>query len=235
MKPFKRVLICLFALSLAAVVGVAGVNLLMMIETSRLIVSPADAAPADCILVLGSGLLADGTPGETLTRRLDTALDLYEHGIAPKLLMSGDHARDDYDEVNAMKRYAVAHGVPANCVFMDHAGFSTYESMVRARQVFGCERVLVVTQGYHMYRALWDALCQGMTAQGVTSERYYYSPGYTLWLDVREVLARCKDAALCLLHVPVATPDESIPITGSGAATDDNATAAWLAALPAVP
>ena len=106
--------------------------------------------PYDCILVLGAGVNED-EPSDMLRDRLDTAIELYNTGIAPKILMSGDHGCEDYDEVNVMKNYAIAKGVPSEDIFMDHAGFSTYESLYRAKAVFGAERVVVVSQKYHLY------------------------------------------------------------------------------------
>lgn len=227
-KLFRWFLILLLALCVVT----AGLNMLVIQRTRGNIVPPEEAAPADCVLVLGCGLFSDGTPGRMLSRRLDAAIDLYQRGLASKLLMSGDHGTADYDEVNAMKRYAVERGVPPEDVFMDHAGFCTYDSMVRARQIFGCESVLVVTQPYHLYRALWNAGWQGMTAQGVGAEMYDYGWRYTTWLYLRETLARVKDALMGFTGLPAAVMGDPIDIGGSGAVTDDDAAREWLAFLP---
>jgi len=109
---------------------------------------------ADCILVLGAGIRPDGTPSFMLRHRLDKGIELYEAGVAPKLLLSGDNGQERYDEVNAMKGYVLAQGVPAEDIFLDHAGFSTYDSIYRAKAVFAVEEAVVVTQNYHLYRAL---------------------------------------------------------------------------------
>ena len=103
----------------------------------------------DCILVLGCGLRPDGEPTQMLKDRLDEAVALYKQGMAPKLLMSGDHGRVQYDEVNKMKEYAMAQGIPSEDIFMDHAGFSTYESAYRAKEIFQVQSMIVVTQQYH--------------------------------------------------------------------------------------
>ena len=127
----------------------------MIKSTEKRILTQEEAAAlgADCILVLGAGVHPDGTPSNMLEDRLLRGIELYDAGASQKLLMSGDHGRKNYDEVNVMKQFAVARGVPSEDVFMDHAGFSTYESMYRARDVFQADKVIIVTQRYH----LWDS------------------------------------------------------------------------------
>ncbi len=180
----------------------AALNLMVTFVTCNRVVSAENAARADCILVLGSGINDDGTPGRMLSRRLDTAIELYRNGAAPKLLMSGDHSSDDYDEVNAMRRYAIEHGVPVEDIIMDHTGFCTYDSMVRAKQIFGCESVVIVSQRYHLYRAVWNADMQGMEAQGVAADMYDYGWRYTAMLYIREALARVKDVMANVIRLP---------------------------------
>ena len=171
-------------------------------------------APVDCILVLGCGVRPNGEPSLMLQDRLDTGLMLYEAGAAPKLLMSGDHGTVEYDEVNAMKDYAMAAGVASEDVFMDHAGFSTYESMYRARDVFCTRRVIIVSQKYHLYRAVYDARALGLEAWGVAAEDIAYL-GQTV-RDIREILARNKDALWCLLQPEPTFLGEAIPVSGNG-------------------
>ena len=96
----------------------------------------AELEDVDCIIVLGCQVKDDGSLSHMLRDRLMRGLELYEAGAAPKLLMSGDHGREDYDEVGAMKDYAIENGVPSEDVFMDHAGFSTYETIYRAKEIF---------------------------------------------------------------------------------------------------
>lgn len=224
----KKLLKCILLLILVVCLLAAALNLLVIFTTRDGVVTADQASPSDCILVLGCGLFSDGTPGRMLSRRLDTAIDLYKKGVAPKLLMSGDHGQNEYDEVNAMKRYAVEHGVPAEDIFMDHAGFCTYDSMVRAREIFGADSVTVVTQPYHLYRSIWNARGKGMRAQGVGAEMYDYGRRYTAWLYIREALARVKDVFSVLFDLPATYLGKPIDLTGSGAATDDAATTLWL-------
>jgi vancomycin permeability regulator SanA len=133
--------------------------------------------------------------------------------------MSGDHGTVEYDEVNVMKRFAIARGVPSSDGFMDHAGFSTWESMYRARDVFGVRRVVIVTQGYHLPRALWDARALGLEAWGVASEPRDYG-GQSL-RDIREAGARLKDFFYAIFQPEPTFLGDLIPIGGDGNLTND--------------
>ena len=186
------------------------------------ILTPEEAAGPgsayDCILVLGAGVKPDGSPSDMLRDRLEYGVMLYDMAAADTLLMSGDHSRVEYDEVNAMKSYAVERGVPSEKVFMDHAGFSTYESFYRARDVFRVKSVLIVTQEYHLYRALYNARQLGLEAYGVASDpRTYMGQTYR---DCREMLARCKDYFQCLAQPEPTFLGEVIAITGDGNLTN---------------
>ena len=213
-KIFLFLLLILF-------LSVAGINAAMLLHARGRILNEADVRDygADCILVLGAGVRADGTPSHMLEDRLLVGISLYEKGAAPMLLMSGDHGSVDYDEVNTMKSFAVAHGVPADDVFMDHAGFSTYESLIRAREVFGAKRIAVVSQEYHLYRALWLADALGLEAVGVSADlRTYIGQSVR---EVREIAARCKDFAVGYLEPAPTYLGAPIDLTGSGSVTDD--------------
>jgi len=144
----------------------------------------------DCVMVLGA---RKGSP--MLDERLQFGLKAYNTGCTNRLLMSGDHGTESYDEVNFMKGFAVDMGIPADNVFMDHAGFSTYESMYRAKEVFQVNKVLIVTQTYHLYRAVYDARKLGLDAYGYKAENLLY-PAIN---DVREAAARVKDFVWCIL------------------------------------
>ena len=148
----------------------------------------AELEDVDCIIILGCQVKDDGSLSHMLRDRLMRGLEAYEAGAAPKLLMSGDHGREEYDEVGAMKNYAIENGVPSENVFMDHAGFSTYETMYRAKEIFKAEKVIIVTQEYHLYRALYIAEQLGMEAYGVSADLNRYA-GQSM-RDFREVLAR---------------------------------------------
>ena len=174
---------------------------------------------ADCVLVLGAGVREGGEPSLMLSDRLSTSIDLYESGVCDRLLMSGDHGRVEYDEVNVMKSIAVEAGVPSEHVFMDHAGFSTYDSLYRAKHIFQAERVIIVTQEYHLYRALYIARSLGIEAIGVAApgEDYY---GQT-YREVREMAARTKDFVLTITKPEASIMGEAIPVSGDGNVTND--------------
>lgn len=194
---------------------------LMVVAAGDRIVSARQAAAvdADCILILGAGITDTGNPSPMLQDRLSQGVALYEAGAAGKILMSGDHGHQDYDEVNVMKQFAVDRGVPSADVFMDHAGFSTYESLYRARDVFAAETVIIVTQKYHLYRALYIARSLGLEAYGVASDpRTYRGQAYR---ELREILARCKDFLTCLFQPPPTFLGEAIPVAGDGDQTND--------------
>lgn len=174
---------------------------------------------ADCILVLGAGIHQDGSPTPMLADRLDTAIALYQSHAAPKLLMSGDHGRKDYDEVQTMKDYAIEKGVPSEDIFMDHAGFSTYESLYRARDIFQAQTILIVTQEYHLYRALYIANALSLKAQGVPADTQKYA-GQT-YRDLREILARDKDFLTSIYKPDPTFLGEAIPVSGNGDLTND--------------
>lgn len=178
-----------------------------------------DFFDADCILVLGCQVKADGVPSHMLEDRLRRSVELYNQGAAPKLLMSGDHGQVEYNEVATMKQYAVDSGIIDSDVFMDHAGFSTYESLYRAKEIFGVKKVIIVSQEYHLYRALYIAKQLGIEACGVGADyRTYWGQAKR---EVREILARCKDVFTTAFNVPPTYGGEVIPIGGDGNVTND--------------
>ena len=149
-KWLKVTLIVVLLLGLLGAGTVFGIDAWVRHSVSDRILTQEQAAAlqgVDCIVVLGCKVYGDGSPSAMLEDRLKRGVALYDVGAAPKLLMSGDHGREDYDEVDAMKQYAIDAGIPSVDVFMDHAGFSTYETMYRAKEVFGADKILVVDQG----------------------------------------------------------------------------------------
>ena len=220
-RIIKRILATVLILGLLGGFAVAGINFWVCGSTAGRILSPEKAAALtdiDCVLVLGCQVKENGSPSHMLEDRLKRGVSLYEGGM-PKLLMSGDHGQAHYNEVGTMKQYAVDAGVPSSDVFMDHAGFSTYESLYRAKAVFGVDRVIIVTQKYHLYRALFIARALGIEAWGVASDYRTYS-GQSI-REVREVLARVKDVGSSLLKLKPTYLGEPISITGDGNMTND--------------
>ena len=169
---------------------------------------------ADCILVLGAGVIADGRPSPMLEDRLLQGIALYKMGASNKLLMSGDNTRKGYDEVNTMKQYALDKGIASEDIFMDHAGISTYDSIYRAKEIFQADNVIIVTQQYHLYRALYISESLGINAYGVSADPRIYV-GQEL-RDLREIMARAKDFVKCIFKPPSSFLGDVIPVSGDG-------------------
>ncbi len=222
-SPFRTVLRILGALLLAMVLFALTANLVAVLGTKDRVLEPETVQAAmedpDCILILGAGVWEGGRPSPILSDRLDEGLKLYQAGLAKKILVSGDHGREGYDEVNVMKSYLIERGVPGEDVFMDHAGFSTYESVYRAKAVFGVRRMIVVTQRYHLYRALYVADRLGIEAVGVHADPRRYA-GAAL-REAREVAGRIKDALICIFKPEPTFLGDPVDIHGNGNVTND--------------
>lgn len=193
--------------------AVLTVNAIVVNGTSELIVSLNDAPEkidADCILILGAGVRDNGEPSDMLEDRLKVGVELYKSGAAPKILISGDNSRVEYNEPEAMEKYCLENGVSEDDIVADYAGFSTYESLYRARDIFCAEKIIIVTQQYHLYRALYVAEKLGLEAVGVSADvRTYAGQSYR---DLREIAARNKDF-LYTLFMPLPTYlGDKIPI-----------------------
>ncbi len=219
-KAVKVILLVMLIGCAIITLFVAAVNIRMISTTKDRIVAveDIDESDYDCILVLGAGVKDDGTPSHMLEDRLLRGIELYEAGVSNTVLMSGDHGRVEYDEVNVMKDYAVSKGVDADRIFLDHAGFSTYDSLYRAKEIFGAEKIIIVTQEYHLYRALAIADSLGIEAVGVSSDLRSYYGQFTR--DVREVAARTKDFFYILFKPQPTVLGESISFSDSGEVTD---------------
>ncbi len=217
-KIIKFIIIAVLCVCFVGGVTLIGINAYMISYVDDYILTTQDLENQnfDCIMVLGAGLW-DGEPSPMLQERLDFGLIAYETGCSKKLLMSGDHGREEYDEVNKMKDVAIENGVLADNIFMDHAGFSTYESMYRARDIFQVEKMVIVTQEYHLYRAVYNARKLGIDAYGFAADRL----DYPIYNDMRESLARTKDFFYCIIEPEPTYLGEAIPISASGSLTDD--------------
>lgn len=220
-KPLKAAIAALAGIAAAGLCAMLGINAYVKNSVSDMIVTSEDAKDfdADCIVILGCKVKDDGQPSDMLRDRLQRGIELYRLGAAPKIIMSGDHGRKNYNEVGTMKQYAVEAGVPSSDVFMDHAGFSTYETVYRAKEIFGAKKVVIVTQKYHLYRALYIAKSLGLDAVGVDSDLETYRG--QLKRDVREVLARCKDFATSIIKPKPTYLGEAVPVSGDGDITND--------------
>lgn len=219
----KRIFLILVALVLGMTVCVFGVNAYVVAKTKNQIVHIEecvnDSKGYDAIIVLGAGIRPDGSLTPMLKERLDMGIKLYRQGAADSIIVSGDHGRERYDEVNAMKDYTIENGIPSEHVFMDHAGFSTYETMYRARDIFQVKTAVVVTQKYHMYRSLYIAEKLGLDATGVPCDTQKYRGAFYRW--AREVLARNKDFVKTIIKPEPTFLGEAIPVTSDGNLTND--------------
>ena len=220
-KKGRRFLKCLLFFLLMGAAVILSINGYVKYSAEPYLLTAEQATEledVDCILVLGCQVFGNGRPSAMLADRLDQGIALYHMGAAPRLLMSGDHAEDNYNEVGAMKRYAKEAGVPSSHIFLDHAGFSTYESMYRAKEVFQANRLIVVTQSYHLYRAVYIARQLGLEAYGVACDARTYAEQESQ--NTRELFARCKDFINgCLQPIPAGL-GEPISLLGDGDATN---------------
>ncbi len=229
-KKLFRILIILLALAVAAAFGlsayitrsvsddIAGIDRGSGVDAAAL--ETCRAAEPQCILVLGCGVWPGNRPSPMLRDRLDTAIALYRAGAAPKLLFSGDNSVPEYSEPDCMLAYALEQGVPEEDIFLDFAGFSTYDSVYRAKAVFCAENVIVVTQRYHLYRALQLCRALGLRAKGVGSDQRIYGGAYAR--ELREVLARDKDLFKGLWKPDPTYLGDKIPVGGDGTVTHVN-------------
>ena len=221
-RILKRTVLVLLCLGFLGGIAVLGINSYVKKSAVDQIITPEEAAEladVDCILVLGCYVYDSGRPSDMLADRLRRGIELYQSGAAPKLLMSGDHGQKDYNEVKTMKLKAMEAGIPSEDVFMDHAGFSTYESIYRARDVFAADKLIIVTQEYHLYRALYIANALGVEAYGVAADYHTYVGQANR--EVREILARNKDFATSILKPNPTYLGEVIPVSGDGNLTND--------------
>ncbi len=218
-ERMKKILrICMKACCVGGMICILA-NLLVVRSAASRIVWPNALSDrrVDCIIVPGARVYEDGTLCTELQDRMDTAIGLYEAGVSDRLLLSGDHGTAGYDEVTAMKVYAVEKGVQEKDIFLDHAGFSTYETMYRAAAVFGAKSSVVVTQGFHLQRAVYLANKMNMDAYGVKADRCAYPRiGY---YEAREALARVKDVAFAAFRPCPTYLGEPICLRGDGRVT----------------
>ncbi len=176
----------------------------VVLHARKFIVSAENAPPERVAIVFGAGLWADGSPTPILQDRVATAARLYFQGRAEKLLFSGDNRFIYYNEPEAMRRYAVKLGVPNEAIVLDYAGRRTYDTCYRAKAIFGVKRALLVTQKFHLARAIYTCRTLGLDVRGVPADlRRYPTTPYIFW-NLREFLATSR--AIVDLHITHPTP-----------------------------
>lgn len=150
----------------------------------------------ECILILGAGIWGN-RPSYMLEDRLLEGANLYNKKIAHKIIVSGNHRDEEYNEVKVMKNFLIAKGIPSQDIFMDHAGSSTYDSIYRAKYIFKVKKLVIVTQQYHLYRSIYIAKKMKLDSYGVRADRRRYRK--EIYRQLREILARNKDFFKCIL------------------------------------
>lgn len=221
-QKMKKIIWILFTCAIVGAVIVFGIDAYVKATTKKQIIKDGDFSALeniDCVIILGAGIWGD-KPSPMLEDRLLEGIKLYKDGVVDKILTTGDHGQNGYDEVSVMKKYIMEQGVPSEDIFMDHAGFSTYESMYRAKAVFDVENAIVVTQEYHLYRAIYIANQLGLNVLGAPSDpRQYAGQAYR---DIREILARNKDFIQCIFKFKPTYLGEVISVFGDGNLTNDD-------------
>jgi SanA protein len=213
-KKSGRGLKMLLILAILAILCPVVINGIVLIEKKN-IVSIDQLKPAQAVMILGARVYANGKVSDVLYDRMQTAFEVYMAGKAEKILISGDHGRTGYDEVNAMRKYLINWGVPAEDIFMDHAGFTTYESMYRAKEVFQIQTMIISTQEFHLPRSLFIAKGKGIIVQGIKADKQKYRDMSKN--NLREFLARVKDFFTVQVFRPRPTYlGPALPISGDG-------------------
>lgn len=219
MRKIKKYAFALVIFAAVCAVLALSLNFYIVKSTEKSIFTEdalGDTSEADCILILGAGV-KNGKPTPMLRDRLLTGIKLYENGKAAKIIMSGDHGSTAYDEVNVMRLFAAERGVKEEDIFTDHAGFSTYDSIYRAKNIFEADNIIIVSQKYHLHRALYIAERLGVNAVGVSANLNPY--GGQLKREIREILARDKDFFKCIIKPESEYMGDKIPVSGDGRST----------------
>ena len=218
MNVKKRIALCLCFIILAAGIFCVGVNVYMVLYAKPYIYSDVASLPKNKYTVILPGAkVYSNNVSHVVRDRIEGSLQCLNAGKAKKILVSGDHGRKDYDEVNEIRKYMQSvYGTDGSLIFMDHAGFSTYETMYRARDIFCVTDAIIVTQKFHVYRSVYIARKLGIDAVALEApELVRYAPQLHKMWEFREFLARIKaffSVALCIKPTYLG---EKIPITGN--------------------
>jgi SanA protein len=209
----RRVIAVIAGIAAGGVAGVLALNAYVLIRGDGATREVGAVRHAQVAIVLGAGLNRNGSMSGMLYDRVHQAIALYRAGKVDRILVSGDHGTPGYNEPGAMRRALLAAGIPAPAIFTDHSGFDTSSTVVRARSIFGVHDAIVVTQDFHMARALFLARAAGLDAQGLVTGGSYGNQGTQSTL--RELLARVKSVGQGTLH-PAVLGGPPHPIGGDG-------------------
>ena len=203
-----------FVISLLAfVISILSIDIYITYKADKYISQDANSVmPCYTAIVLGASVSNEGELSSVLTDRMQTAMELYQSGKVQRFLLSGDHGRKQYDEVNSMKNFLLANGISSKDIFLDHAGFDTYNSLVRAKKIFEVNRAIIVTQDFHLPRAVFIGRSIGLDTYGAKADKREYRNMYKL--QFRELLANVKAVYEVLLDINPKYLGSKIPITG---------------------
>lgn len=221
MRKIKAIMITGLILVLAVVLGSLFINLGMILAARKYVyTSIEELPPKTAVLVLGSQTRGTSLSG-VLRDRVIGGIQIMEAGKGRKLLLSGDHGQRYYDEVNAMRLYVLANApdIAEEDIFMDHAGFNTYDSMYRAQDVFKVQDLVIVTQQFHISRAVWIARSLGLNAAGYARKQDRFNKRLLAAWNIREYLARIKAFGYIIFRPKPRYLGDPIPITGDGRVT----------------
>lgn len=215
----KKILIILGIIVIITVLLTLFINIRMITSTKNQIVDISELDninDVDAIIVLGCRVNGD-SPSLMLAKRLDKGIEVYNK-LNTKIILTGDHDEKEYDEVNVMRNY-ILDSVPSEDIFLDHAGITTYDSIYRAKYIFGAKKIVIVTQRYHMYRALYLANQLDIEAVGVVADDI---PQKFIMLknEIREVLSRDKNYFKGLIKPKSKYLGEIIPLNQDGIVTE---------------
>lgn len=215
LHPNIYIRISIVSLCTLAVCSIALAITISLLTRAHIHNDVAGLSSAQAVLILGAGVYSNKTLTPILQDRVDTAISVYKQGLATKILVSGDNSKLSYNEVVPVHEYLVSAGIPASDIFLDYAGFDTYDSMYRARTIFQVESVIVVTQAFHLPRAVYIAQALGIKAQGIETQ----GTDGTSMNYLREVPADIKAFIDIAFKSKPTYEGEIIPITGDGRAT----------------
>jgi SanA protein len=212
-KNWRRPLLLCLVLVITIAIITALANTWVWYTTQSAIFTPSQIATKQQVgIVLGAKVYADGRLSGMTQDRCDTAINLYQQGKIEKILISGDHGQAEYDEVNTMKDYLLSHNIPAEHIFLDHAGFDTYDSIYRAKAIFQAESAIIITQQFHLPRAVFIAQQLGLPAIGAVADIKDY--GHMERVIIREKIAVMKAWFNILLQAKPTYLGDVIPLIG---------------------
>lgn len=198
---------------LAFVISMLSINIYITYKADKYISNDVNSVmPCYTAIVLGASVSKDGDLSPVLADRIQTAIELYHSGKVQRFLLSGDHGRKQYDEVNSMKYFLLANGISSKDIFLDHAGFDTYNSLVRAKKIFDVDKAIIVTQNFHLPRAVYIGRSIGLDTYGVKADKREYRNMYKL--QFRELFANVKAVYEVLFNINPKYLGSKIPITG---------------------